>query len=169
MLSWYNSLNSVDMNANKTTAVQLSYCTMFFFFKVHWITCNVFTAELLEPLQWRSGTWSPSLCMRQQAYGHWYTFQPRIPLEPFPCECYYSDLQYGGGDVDCGSCRLPCRTHRQWSQEICTRRHWRWNTNDYSSRHMHLPRGYQQSKHGWQCLWNSSWIQNSTEIIAIIS
>ena len=56
----------------------------------------MFTAELLKPLQQRSDTLNASLCARQHSFRQ-YTFQPRIPLAPFPCGCYYLTVTFNMG------------------------------------------------------------------------
>ena len=56
--------------------------------------------------------WS-SLCMRQQVHGHYCSFQPKIPLAIFPCECHCCVLQCDGhGPVKVFARRCCCHIVR---------------------------------------------------------
>ena len=71
-------------------------------------------AVVLSPLlQWRSGTLWSSLCTRQQVHGHYCSFQPKIPLAIFPCECHCRVLQCDGhGPVKVFARRCCCHIVR---------------------------------------------------------
>ena len=122
-----------------------------------------FTVVLSPLLQWRSGTLWSTPCTRQQVHGHYCSFQPRIPLALFPCECYCSVLQFDGDGEGFCQLLLPYKMLHQLNQESYTRRHWRWNTNDCSNYHSCKSWDYHQSKHGGQFPWSSSWIDSSAK------
>ena len=131
------------------------------------------TVVLSPLLQWRSGTLWSTLCTRQQVHGHYCSFQPRIPLALFPCECYCSVLQFDGDGEGFCQLLLPYSTHHQFYQESYTQRHWMWNTNDCSSCHRKQCEGYQRSRHGEPFVYNSSWTDSSaarkTERLACVA
>ena len=131
------------------------------------------TVVLSPLLQWRSGTLWSTLCTRQQVHGHYCSFQPRIPLALFPCECYCSVLQFDGDGEGFCQLLLPYSTHHQFYQESYTQRHWMWNTNDCSSCHRKQCEGYQRSRHGEPFVYNSSWTDSSaarkTERVACVA
>ena len=134
------------------------------------------TVVLSPLLQWRSGTLWSTLCMRQQLHGHYCSFQPRIPLALFPCECYCSVLQCDGDGE--GFCQLlfhygtrhailpgelhsvPLNVKYQRVQPCCTC-------------HRKQSKGYQRSRHGEPFVYNSSWTDSSaarkTERVACVA